>query len=100
MWKLRTGARGQLDGAEYADEPFLIELGAAQNIAQKRVFFLAGDVECRICHVDTLAQPRRPFVVLLNFMPTVDDLRLFPIVVPLSVEWGDQDSFAHVNNTV
>ena len=27
-------------------------------------------------------------------------LRQFPIVISLSVEWGDQDSFAHVNNTV
>ncbi|MFB3779112.1 MAG: acyl-CoA thioesterase [Bryobacteraceae bacterium] len=27
-------------------------------------------------------------------------LRQFPVVVSLSVEWGDQDSFAHVNNTV
>ncbi len=24
----------------------------------------------------------------------------FPVVISLSVEWGDQDSFAHVNNTV
>jgi acyl-CoA thioester hydrolase len=24
----------------------------------------------------------------------------FPVVVSLSVEWGDQDGFAHVNNTV
>jgi len=27
-------------------------------------------------------------------------LRGFPVVISLSVEWGDQDSFAHVNNTV
>lgn len=27
-------------------------------------------------------------------------LREFPVVVSLAVEWGDQDSFAHVNNTV
>jgi acyl-CoA thioester hydrolase len=27
-------------------------------------------------------------------------LREFPVVISLSVEWGDQDSFAHVNNTV
>ncbi len=24
----------------------------------------------------------------------------FPVVISLAVEWGDQDSFAHVNNTV
>ena len=27
-------------------------------------------------------------------------LRGYPIVVSITVEWGDQDSFAHVNNTV
>jgi len=27
-------------------------------------------------------------------------LRQFPVVVSLEVEWGDQDSFGHVNNTV
>jgi acyl-CoA thioester hydrolase len=27
-------------------------------------------------------------------------LREYPVVVPLEVEWGDQDCFAHVNNTV
>ncbi len=27
-------------------------------------------------------------------------LRDFPVVISLAVEWGDQDSFAHVNNTV
>jgi acyl-CoA thioester hydrolase len=27
-------------------------------------------------------------------------LREFPVVVSLAVEWGDQDCFAHVNNTV
>ena len=27
-------------------------------------------------------------------------LREFPVVISLAVEWGDQDSFAHVNNTV
>ncbi len=27
-------------------------------------------------------------------------LREFPVVISLSVEWGDQDAFAHVNNTV
>jgi acyl-CoA thioester hydrolase len=27
-------------------------------------------------------------------------LRGFPVAISLSVEWGDQDSFAHVNNTV
>jgi acyl-CoA thioester hydrolase len=27
-------------------------------------------------------------------------LREFPVVVSLAVEWGDQDSFAHVNNTI
>jgi acyl-CoA thioester hydrolase len=27
-------------------------------------------------------------------------LREYPVVVSISVEWGDQDSFAHVNNTV
>ena len=26
-------------------------------------------------------------------------LREFPVVISLAVEWGDQDSFAHVNNT-
>jgi acyl-CoA thioester hydrolase len=29
-----------------------------------------------------------------------DLLREFPVVVSLAVEWGDQDSFGHVNNTV
>jgi acyl-CoA thioester hydrolase len=33
-------------------------------------------------------------------MQPAELLRGFPVVVPLSVEWGDQDSFAHVNNTV
>jgi len=27
-------------------------------------------------------------------------LRDYPVVVSLAVEWGDQDSFGHVNNTV
>jgi len=27
-------------------------------------------------------------------------LRQYPVVVSLEVEWGDQDSFGHVNNTV
>ena len=27
-------------------------------------------------------------------------LRDYPVVVSLAVEWGDQDSFAHVNNTI
>ncbi len=27
-------------------------------------------------------------------------LRGFPVVIALSVEWGDQDAFGHVNNTV
>jgi acyl-CoA thioester hydrolase len=27
-------------------------------------------------------------------------LREFPVVISLAVEWGDQDCFAHVNNTV
>ena len=27
-------------------------------------------------------------------------LREYPVVISLAVEWGDQDSFAHVNNTV
>ena len=27
-------------------------------------------------------------------------LRDYPVVVSLAVEWGDQDGFAHVNNTV
>ena len=29
-----------------------------------------------------------------------DALRGYPVVVALQVEWGDQDSFGHVNNTV
>ncbi len=29
-----------------------------------------------------------------------DLLRQFPVVVSLEVEWGDQDSFGHVNNTI
>ncbi len=33
-------------------------------------------------------------------MQTAEILRGYPVVVPLSVEWGDQDAFAHVNNTV
>ena len=31
---------------------------------------------------------------------THEALLQFPVVISLSVEWGDQDSFAHVNNTV
>jgi acyl-CoA thioester hydrolase len=27
-------------------------------------------------------------------------LRDYPVVISLAVEWGDQDSFAHVNNTI
>jgi acyl-CoA thioester hydrolase len=27
-------------------------------------------------------------------------LRDFPVVISLAVEWGDQDSFCHVNNTI
>jgi acyl-CoA thioester hydrolase len=33
-------------------------------------------------------------------MEPEDLLRQFPVVVSLEVEWGDQDSFGHVNNTV
>jgi acyl-CoA thioester hydrolase len=30
----------------------------------------------------------------------VDPLDLFPVVISLPIQWGDQDAFAHVNNTV
>ena len=29
-----------------------------------------------------------------------DQLRDFPVVISLPVQWGDQDAFGHVNNTV
>ena len=31
---------------------------------------------------------------------TPETLREFPVVVPLEVQWGDQDAFDHVNNVV
>lgn len=32
--------------------------------------------------------------------PVDDPLASFPVIVTLPVQWGDQDAFAHVNNTV
>jgi acyl-CoA thioester hydrolase len=37
---------------------------------------------------------------LLTVKHPHEALREFPVVVAITVEWGDQDSFAHVNNTV
>ena len=47
-------------------------------------------------------------MLLLEVMPDItltaerphEALREYPVVISLAVEWGDQDSFAHVNNTV
>ena len=36
----------------------------------------------------------------MNLEHPHEALRAYPVVVSLTVEWGDQDSFAHVNNTV
>lgn len=32
--------------------------------------------------------------------PTPAELSVFPVVISLPVQWGDQDLFGHVNNTV
>lgn len=33
-------------------------------------------------------------------LPTPDALSSYPVVLSLPVQWGDQDAFGHVNNTV
>ena len=33
-------------------------------------------------------------------LPTLDKLNDFPVLIQLPVQWGDQDAFGHVNNTV
>ena len=33
-------------------------------------------------------------------IPTPNPIRDFPVVITLPLQWGDQDAFGHVNNTV
>jgi acyl-CoA thioester hydrolase len=44
-----------------------------------------------------------PFIGGSKLMTSVDISRIladFPVITPVTVQWGDQDAFGHVNNTV